>query len=104
MSMVPASYKKLLESFVRETLMTETMSVKDLLTTVDEGPYHMMPVEDLNDETVEALEKLTLRGLVRRLPANSRLPDRFVVTSAGSHVMGTFDVVQQLPRVRRRYT
>ena len=58
---------------------------------IDDGPYHSMPVDQLTPEEVKVASVLVTRGLLRRMPADRRMPERFVLTGAGSHGTKTFD-------------
>jgi hypothetical protein len=64
---------------------------KMVLQKIDDGPYHMLPVDELDARELDMAEMLAMRGLVKRLPANARFPERFVLSSGGSHATGTFD-------------
>jgi len=67
-------------------------AVKALLQKVDDGPYHSMPVDELSADELAMLDVAARSGLVRRMPANARFPERFVLTGGGSHETGTFDM------------
>ncbi len=108
--------EKELRSYVRSVL-TEDMgpgpqadSTVSLLQRVDDGPYHMLPVDELEGDELNAAETLVMRGLLRRLPASARFPERFVVTAGGSHKTGTFamdtfhDEKPEIRRARRNGT
>jgi hypothetical protein len=64
---------------------------KMVLQKIDAGPYHMLPVDELDPRELDMAEMLAMRGLVKRLPANARFPERFVLSAGGSHATGTFD-------------
>lgn len=77
---------------------------KSVLQKIDDGPYHMLPVDELDDLELDVAETLVMKGLVKRLPANRRFPERFVLTAGGSHATGTFDMdtlSQERSRSRR---
>lgn len=80
---------------VRAMLMEGTDLDDDLerlLLKIDNGPYHMMPLDELeSDEEIDDADHLAELGLVKLLPADDRFPDRLVLTGAGSHAIGTFD-------------
>lgn len=105
--------EKDLRAFVRAVL-TERMDVgpgaKMVLQKVDDGPYHMLPVDELDARELDMAEMLVMRGLLKRLPANARFPERFVQSSAGSHAAGSFDMDKlhdergDINRARRRGT
>ena len=61
-----------------------------LLRKADTSDYHMLPLDSLTDQERDQADRLAARGLLRRLPASSRFPDRYAVTSGGSHALGTF--------------
>jgi hypothetical protein len=86
--------EKTIRSYVRLVLERAVggpgMTGKQFLQMIDDGPYHSMPVAELTPEEVEAAEKLVMRNLLRRMPANGRMPERFVLTSSGSHGTDTF--------------
>lgn len=78
--------------------------LKQVLQKVDDGPYHMLPADELEDDELSAAEALVMRGRLKRLPATERFPERFVLSSAGSHETGTFDMdtwSEERPRRRR---
>lgn len=83
-----------LREYVRAVL-TEKFDLgagaKMVLQKIDDGPYHMLPVDELDDRELDMAEMLAMRGLVKRLPANARFPERFVLSAGGSHATGTFD-------------
>lgn len=84
-----------LRQLVRSILLERydaDLSTKRLLQKIDDGPYHMLPVDELESHELEAAEVLAMRGLVKRLPANRRFPERFVVEPTGNHVKGDFDM------------
>ena len=100
--------EQVLRKYVRTILegaMSESMTDKQLLQKVDNGPFHSMPIDELSPEEVEAAETLTMRGLLRRMPATNRFPERFVLTAGGSHATGTFasDTLHDEKPRRRRY-
>lgn len=67
-------------------------TVKALLQRVDDGPYHMLPVDEFSPDEMQMLDVAVRAGLVKRLPANARFPERFVLSGGGSHATGTFDM------------
>ena len=65
---------------------------KELLLKIDNGPYHALPVTELSDEDgeLDVADALVGKGWLRRVPASKRFPEHFVLTSLGSHAIGTF--------------
>jgi hypothetical protein len=96
-----------LREYVRTVLDEELeprASAKQILQMIDNGPYHSMPVDELTPDELEAAETLAMRGQLRRMPADRRFPERFVLTAGGSHATDTFasDTLRsELPRRRR---
>ncbi len=99
--------EKILREAIRAILAEKTelaLNTKALLQKIDDGPYHMTPVDELEGDEREAAEVLVMRGLLKHLPANSRFPERYVVSAAGSHATGTFDMDtfhDERPEIRR---
>lgn len=97
-----------LRAYVR-SILTEDVGVQAdptvaLLQKIDDGPYHMTPVDALEDDELDAADKLVSRGYLKFLPASGRFPDRLVVTGGGSHKTGTFDMDtlhDEKPEIRR---
>jgi len=85
---------------VLERSMISPSDEKQLLQAIDDGPYHSMPVDQLGPDELEAAEALATKGLLRRMPADRRMPERFVLTGGGSHKTGTFAMDEPLPRRR----
>lgn len=63
----------------------------DLVMKVDSTQYHYLPTSMVDPEDEDALDALEAKGMVRRMPPKGRYPDRYVVTSLGSHASGMFD-------------
>lgn len=61
-----------------------------VLALVEAGPAHSLAVAELVGKRREVAESLALSGLLKRMPARGRWPDRYVVTSQGSHSLGSF--------------
>ena len=75
---------------VLEDVTRSSVTTKQFLQMVDNGPFHSMDVSKMTPEEVETAEVLCMRGLLRRMRANGHLPERFVLTSGGSHTTDTF--------------
>lgn len=83
-----------------------------LMQRVEAGDYHMLPVDQVTDpKELDVLETLVMKGMLRRLlakPGSEKLfPERWVVTSGGSHSLGTFgnpddDISNYYNKSRRR--
>lgn len=63
----------------------------ELVMRIDSMPYHYMPTSMVDPEDEDLLDSLESKGAVRRMPPKGRYPDRYVVTSLGSHASGMFD-------------
>ncbi len=67
------------------------------LLWIDSGPFHCRPTSRVSSSKkytkIVALERM---GMVRVMPRNGRFPSRVVVTSDGSHYLGTFDSIEEL--------
>jgi hypothetical protein len=61
-----------------------------VLRDVERGPSHAYATAPATPEFRRTAGVLVERGELRHLPARGRWPDRWVVTSAGSHALGTF--------------
>ena len=74
------------------------------LKKVDASDYHMVPMDSLTDNEVLSAERLVSQRLLRPMPADARFPDRYVVTSGGSHALQTFvgDTYHDEKKRRRR--
>ncbi len=81
-----------LENFGEPMTAKKWLMSKKLLQKIDNGPYHSMPVDELSPDELEAAEVLAMNRMLRRMPADRRFPERFVLTSTGSHKTGTFAV------------
>lgn len=64
---------------------------KELLQRIDRSDYHHMNADEVEPEDMLLMNGLEGRGMVKRMPANDRFPERYVVTTAGSYALGTFD-------------
>lgn len=69
----------------------------DVVRYVDAGPYHAREVDGspLGDvvrpsETIAPVRDAIAKGWITVRAASARMPRRYVVTSAGSHALGTF--------------
>lgn len=87
-----------------ESLSKEEM---DLLLRVNATPGHYIASDEVSPEDEEVASELMKKYLLRLMPARGRWPERYVVTSGGSHAVGTFDGVKDLTlwkkNVRRRF-
>lgn len=86
---------KLLREAVRGILIERSEigpAVKALLQRIDDGPYHMMPVDEFTVDELRMLAVAQRAGLIKHLPASARFPERFVLSSGGSHATDTFDM------------
>ncbi len=77
-----------------------------LLALIDAGPYHARTLHSLSaGQRKRALDLMNL-GWIRRMPRSSRFAARYVVTSSGSHALGTFasfaDLTTEIYRMRRK--
>lgn len=63
---------------------------RTVLQKIDNGPYHMMPIDELDDLELNVADELVMRGLVKFLPASARFPERLVLSTNGSHALDTF--------------
>lgn len=61
-----------------------------VLARIDRGFGHAMPVSRLTSRQLRVAERLAASGVLARMPARGRWPERYVVTSRGSHAWGTF--------------
>ncbi len=62
----------------------------EVLRSVEAGRAHSLAVADIPSRALPVAARLEAKGLLRRMPARGSWPDRFVVTSGGSHELGTF--------------
>lgn len=82
-----------LRRFIRSILLEDLAPTSNgmvVLKNVEAGDYHMLPSDYMSDADRDQADRLVRRGLLRWLPANERFPARYVVTSGGSHALGTF--------------
>ena len=65
---------------------------RHVVSIVDAGPAHSLAVGEapFSADDSRVIHALSL-GWIRREPARGRWPERWVVTGAGSHALGTFD-------------
>ena len=64
-----------------------------MLAKIEAGFCHSCPVLGLTRAQMRVVGSLVARGLVRRLGATSRFPERFVLTAnAHWYRIGTFDM------------
>lgn len=61
------------------------------LLRVERSDFHACTRARLSSDLRAAADALVARGLLRVLPRKGRFPRRYVVTSAGSWALGTFD-------------
>jgi len=61
-----------------------------VLHKIEQGDYHMLPSENFSPKERAAVKALQARKFIRFKEADHRMPDRFVLTTTGSHAIDTF--------------
>lgn len=62
-----------------------------LLRKIERGFAHSLPAGKLGPREARTAQALITRGWIARCAPRGRWPDRYVTTSRGSHVLGTFE-------------
>jgi hypothetical protein len=71
-----------------------TKQLMTVLLRIDRGPYHQFPADKLPKSLLPAFAALLQRDLIRLVPAGRYFPAHYVLTSGGSHAIGTFDQIR----------
>lgn len=65
-------------------------AARALLLAIDAGPYHSRALRSLSALQRRKAADFASFGYLRRMPRRGRFPARYVLTSQGSHAIGTF--------------
>jgi len=75
---------------------------ESVMLRIEKSPYHFLPFDDVKVNERPVIKALMAKGLVRLMEPTGRFPERFVVTSKGSHALRTFNA-RLIARVAGRF-
>lgn len=77
-----------------------TNQERQLLLKIDNGDYHQGMPQDMTAK--RTLERMVARGFAKFVPDGPRFPAHYVITTKGSHALGTFSQ-SRLARIVARF-
>lgn len=69
---------------------------EDVLLRIEKSDYHFLPFDEVKPNERVIIKDLMREGLVKLLEPKGKFPERFVVTTKGSHALRTFNARIQL--------
>jgi hypothetical protein len=82
--------RRIIVNCLLEALDPKSQAVA-MLMKVDAGDFHMLPIDKMSEAEKADAERLVAHKMLKKLSANAKFPERYVLTANGSHALGTFD-------------